>query len=136
MPVAALPLPQETRVCVIGLGYVGLPLAVGFGRVLPTLGFDIHAGRIAELAVDEGDAIAPGQSLAALDKVLVKHGFLSADDRALHRAVFPRAYSLALVVTDAGRGDPTFALFGWREGVLERRGFGAVPCDGDRALAR
>ncbi len=50
MPVAALPLPQETRVCVIGLGYVGLPLAVGFGRVLPTLGFDIHAGRIAELS--------------------------------------------------------------------------------------
>jgi UDP-N-acetyl-D-galactosamine dehydrogenase len=34
---------------VIGLGYVGLPLAVGFGRVLPTLGFDINAARVAEL---------------------------------------------------------------------------------------
>ena len=33
----------------IGLGYVGLPLAVGFGKYLPTLGFDIDAARIAEL---------------------------------------------------------------------------------------
>jgi UDP-N-acetyl-D-galactosamine dehydrogenase len=34
---------------VIGLGYVGLPLAVEFGKVLPTIGFDINANRIAEL---------------------------------------------------------------------------------------
>ena len=33
----------------IGLGYVGLPLAVGFGKYLPTLGFDIDAARVAEL---------------------------------------------------------------------------------------
>jgi UDP-N-acetyl-D-galactosamine dehydrogenase len=46
---AALPKPDEIRIAVIGLGYVGLPLAVGFGRVLPTLGFDINAARIAEL---------------------------------------------------------------------------------------
>jgi UDP-N-acetyl-D-galactosamine dehydrogenase len=49
MDVAALPHPDQIRVAVIGLGYVGLPLAVGFGRVLPTLGFDINAGRVAEL---------------------------------------------------------------------------------------
>ena len=34
---------------VIGLGYVGLPLAVEFGRHRPVLGFDINAHRIAEL---------------------------------------------------------------------------------------
>ncbi|HDZ47793.1 hypothetical protein LCGC14_0107070 [marine sediment metagenome] len=34
---------------VIGLGYVGLPLAVEFGKLLPTIGFDINAKRIAEL---------------------------------------------------------------------------------------
>ena len=34
---------------VIGLGYVGLPLAVEFGRHRPVLGFDINARRIAEL---------------------------------------------------------------------------------------
>lgn len=43
------PLPEKIHVAVIGLGYVGLPLAAGFGRVLPTLGFDINAARIAEL---------------------------------------------------------------------------------------
>jgi len=49
MAAAALPRPEATRVAVIGLGYVGLPLAVGFGRKLPTLGFDINVARIAEL---------------------------------------------------------------------------------------
>ena len=49
MPVVALPRPDDTRVAVIGLGYVGLPLAVGFGRQLETLGFDINAQRVAEL---------------------------------------------------------------------------------------
>jgi UDP-N-acetyl-D-galactosamine dehydrogenase len=47
--VAPLPAPDEVRLAVIGLGYVGLPLAVGFGRVLPTLGFDVNKQRIAEL---------------------------------------------------------------------------------------
>ena len=37
------------RIAVVGLGYVGLPLAVEFGRTLDTLGYDIDAGRVAEL---------------------------------------------------------------------------------------
>jgi proteasome lid subunit RPN8/RPN11 len=49
-------------------------------------------------------------------------GFLSEHDRALHRAIFPRAYSVALVVNDVPAG-PTFSLFGWRQGLLEARGF-------------
>ena len=40
---------EELRIGVIGLGYVGLPLAVEFGRKFPTLGFDINEQRIAEL---------------------------------------------------------------------------------------
>ncbi|WP_019569969.1 nucleotide sugar dehydrogenase [Thioalkalivibrio sp. ALE11] len=40
---------EDVRIAVIGLGYVGLPLAAEFGRVLPTLGFDIDAQRVAEL---------------------------------------------------------------------------------------
>lgn len=40
---------DKVRLGVIGLGYVGLPLAVEFGKVLPTVGFDINARRIAEL---------------------------------------------------------------------------------------
>jgi len=37
------------QIAVIGLGYVGLPLAVEFGKRFPTTGFDIKAARIAEL---------------------------------------------------------------------------------------
>ena len=39
----------EDQLAVIGLGYVGLPLAVEFGKDSPTIGFDINAERIAEL---------------------------------------------------------------------------------------
>ncbi len=42
-------LPENIRLSVIGLGYVGLPLAAAFGRELPTLGFDINQARIDEL---------------------------------------------------------------------------------------
>lgn len=37
------------RIAIIGLGYVGLPLAVEFGKTLDTLGYDIDAKRVAEL---------------------------------------------------------------------------------------
>lgn len=46
-PIGAAQMPSPA---IIGLGYVGLPLAVAFGRQLPTLGYDIDAARIAELA--------------------------------------------------------------------------------------
>jgi UDP-N-acetyl-D-galactosamine dehydrogenase len=38
--------PDNARIGVIGLGYVGLPLAVAFGREHDTLGFDIDAARV------------------------------------------------------------------------------------------
>ena len=41
---------NESRVAVIGLGYVGLPLAVEFGRFYPTVGFDINSERVEELS--------------------------------------------------------------------------------------
>ena len=40
---------NNIRIGVVGLGYVGLPLAVEFGRRFPTVGFDINDARIAEL---------------------------------------------------------------------------------------
>lgn len=40
---------QNTVVAVIGLGYVGLPLAVAIARHFPTIGFDISTARIDEL---------------------------------------------------------------------------------------
>ncbi|PKP24066.1 MAG: nucleotide sugar dehydrogenase, partial [Bacteroidetes bacterium HGW-Bacteroidetes-22] len=40
---------MEHRICMIGLGYVGLPLAVEFAKHYPVVGFDIHQGRVDEL---------------------------------------------------------------------------------------
>lgn len=37
------------KIAIIGLGYVGLPLAIEFGKKYPVLGFDIDATRVAEL---------------------------------------------------------------------------------------
>jgi UDP-N-acetyl-D-galactosamine dehydrogenase len=40
---------QNATLAIIGLGYVGLPLAVEFGKLRPVIGFDINPNRIAEL---------------------------------------------------------------------------------------
>jgi UDP-N-acetyl-D-galactosamine dehydrogenase len=40
---------DKTHIGIIGLGYVGLPLAVELGKHYPTKGLDINAGRVAEL---------------------------------------------------------------------------------------
>jgi len=40
---------KQTQICIIGQGYVGLPLAVEFGKHFPTTGFDIKEDRIKEL---------------------------------------------------------------------------------------
>jgi UDP-N-acetyl-D-galactosamine dehydrogenase len=40
---------SEAKIAIIGLGYVGLPLAVEFGRHFDTMGLDINAQRVAEL---------------------------------------------------------------------------------------
>lgn len=42
-------LPQEIHIGVVGLGYVGLPLAVEFGKTVSTTGFDINDARLSEL---------------------------------------------------------------------------------------
>jgi UDP-N-acetyl-D-galactosamine dehydrogenase len=43
------PIDMTRPIAIIGLGYVGLPLAVEFGKHRPVIGFDINADRIAAL---------------------------------------------------------------------------------------
>jgi len=70
---------EDTRIGVIGLGYVGLPLAVEFGKHFPTVGFDIKPERIAELAGGNDSTLeATSEELAA-----AKHLTYSADKKAL-----------------------------------------------------
>ncbi len=49
--------------------------------------------------------------------------FVSVEDVALHRTCFPRAFSLALVISDSPCGGLGWELFGWRCGMVVSRGF-------------
>ena len=67
---------KETKVAVVGLGYVGLPLAVAFGESFDTLGFDINSRRIAELREGRDatrevlpDELARAQNLTFTDDI-------------------------------------------------------------------
>jgi UDP-N-acetyl-D-galactosamine dehydrogenase len=44
-----VPINTNLNIAIIGLGYVGLPLAVEFGKKYPVIGFDLNASRIASL---------------------------------------------------------------------------------------
>lgn len=44
---------SDLKIAIIGLGYVGLPLAVEFGKQLPVVGFDIQQKRIQELQSEQ-----------------------------------------------------------------------------------
>src|SRR5690625_1958527 len=60
----------EARIGVIGLGYVGFPLAVAFGGTFPTIGFDIDESRIAELRGGrDSRREVPPEDLAAAGKL-------------------------------------------------------------------
>ena len=62
--------PQSIKIAVIGLGYVGLPLALEFSKKYKVLGFDISESRIKELSAgvdktQEADIISLREALAA-----------------------------------------------------------------------
>lgn len=65
---AALPDPATARVAIIGLGYVGLPLVLGFARGSHAIGFDINEKKVAELrsGVDFTGEVS-GEDLRAAD---------------------------------------------------------------------
>ena len=48
---------RKCRIGIVGLGYVGLPLAVEFGKHFDTVGFDVKAERVAELRTGEDSTL-------------------------------------------------------------------------------
>ena len=54
---------KNTKLAVIGLGYVGLPIALEFAKRIKVIGFDINAGRIAQMQRGED----PSRELSAAD---------------------------------------------------------------------
>ncbi len=72
---------EETQVAIIGLGYVGLPLAVEFGKQRTTIGFDINVGRIAELTQGKDSTL----EVTAEELSEAKHLSFTSDRNALKR---------------------------------------------------
>lgn len=58
----------DTKIGIIGLGYVGLPLAVEFGRHFDTVGLDINPQRVSELkdGIDRSLEVDPAELRSAL----------------------------------------------------------------------
>jgi len=60
----------ETKIAIVGLGYVGLPLAVEFATKIPVVGFDINVPRVAELASGKDSTLeVSGEELAQASKL-------------------------------------------------------------------
>ena len=58
---------NNATIAVVGLGYVGLPLAVEFGKRYPTIGFDLSGDKIAAYRkrVDPTGEVSTGELEAA-----------------------------------------------------------------------
>ena len=64
---------EDTKICVIGLGYVGLPLARLFSTKYPTIGFDMNRQRVEALMAGHDATLEVSDEL--LQEAIDKHGF-------------------------------------------------------------
>ena len=73
---------NSTKIAVIGLGYVGLPLAVALARHFPTTGFDISRERIGQLhqGHDRTDEVEPARLRASTLTLTADMGDMAAAD--------------------------------------------------------
>ena len=75
---------ENTTVAVVGLGYVGLPLAVEFGKHFPTIGFDLSAAKVD--AYRRG--IDPTGEVSAADLLAARKLVVTTDPTQLRKANF------------------------------------------------
>lgn len=64
---------SDIKICVVGLGYVGLPLARLFSTKFPTVGFDINSRRVASLMEGHDETLEVEDDL--LQDAIHNHGF-------------------------------------------------------------
>ena len=65
---------KETKICVIGLGYVGLPLARLFSTKYKTVGFDMNAKRCEALMAGHDATLEVADDI--LQDAIKNHGFI------------------------------------------------------------
>jgi UDP-N-acetyl-D-galactosamine dehydrogenase len=76
--------PSLAVVAVVGLGYVGLPVAVAFGRQRPTIGYDLSARRVSAL----GQYVDTTGEVGAAELMAARHLRATTDAAALRAADF------------------------------------------------
>jgi UDP-N-acetyl-D-glucosamine/UDP-N-acetyl-D-galactosamine dehydrogenase len=111
---------HEDTIAIIGLGYVGLPLAAAFGAVRPTLGFDINQTRIAalsrgedtncELSKDELAAATQLRYTAQLDDLRECHIFIITVPTPINNANQPDLQPLISASITVGKVMPKDAI--------------------------
>ena len=69
---------KDTKICVIGLGYVGLPLARLFSTQYPTVGFDMNQRRVDALMAGHDATLEVADDL--LQEAIGNHGFVCTTD--------------------------------------------------------
>ena len=69
---------QDTKICVIGLGYVGLPLARLFSTKYPTIGFDMNQRRVDALMAGHDATLEVADEI--LQEAIGKYGFRCTTD--------------------------------------------------------
>ena len=96
----ALPRFEDTRIAVIGLGYVGLPLAVYMARHFPVVGYDISAARIGDLkhGVDRTGEVTKDEFVAA-------RGLAFSDDPAMLKTANVFIVTVPTPIDEANRPD-------------------------------
>lgn len=75
---------NSQTLAVIGLGYVGLPLVVEFGKTIKTIGFDISKNKV-EACRSGND---PSRELSDAEMATAKYAVYTSDPKALHEADF------------------------------------------------
>ncbi len=69
---------DEIKLCIVGLGYVGLPLAIEFGKSMPTIGYDTNGDRVKEL-LDGRDTTLEASKSELKDAICLQYTTTLAD---------------------------------------------------------
>ena len=81
---------EEARIAIVGLGYVGLPLAVEFGKKYDTVGFDIREARVEELRAGKDSTLeVDAEELRSSERLRYSHALDDLRDRNVYIVTVP-----------------------------------------------